>query len=265
MQLVPRYLVNDRIIVVSNDAGFVTEFRPVYSRTIKVYKGIDNTIQFRLLNADQKPVTIEDSPVFVAFDENQSKIIERSCTVTDDSTTETRGMFEVEITENDLLNIQQQYISFNIYLEATDGQRQVTYSNRNFDSSGIIFIDGNAYPGPKSSAEITNFYVTDNFWTAGTGGVDGGVEISAEPGLNGNEALHTAAIYSSLYVGNVEVQVTLDNQISGLNNWATISTVTFDGTETEPVPVSFNGIVSYIRFKFDQDPTDKITKILVRN
>jgi hypothetical protein len=47
MQLTPRYLVNERIIVVSNDAGFVVEYRPVYSRTQKVYKGIDNTLQFR--------------------------------------------------------------------------------------------------------------------------------------------------------------------------------------------------------------------------
>ena len=262
MQLVPRYLVNDRIIVVSNDAGFVTEFRPVYSRTIKVYKGIDNTIQFRLLNADQKPVTIEDSPVFVAFDENQSKIIERSCTVTDDSTTETRGMFEVEITENDLLNIQQQYISFNIYLEATDGQRQVTYSNRNFDSIGIIYIDSRSYPGPKSAQELASFVEEDDYWVAGS---TDATKITASPGLNGNEALHTVAVYTNEFVGTVEVQATLDNQISGLNNWTTVSTLTFDGTESEPVPANFNGVFTYLRFKASADPADKITKILVRN
>jgi hypothetical protein len=262
MQLVPRYLVNDRIIVVSNDARFVTEFRPVYSRTIKVYKGIDNTIQFRLLNADQKPVTIEDSPVFVAFDENQSKIIERSCTVTDDSTTETRGMFEVEITENDLLNIQQQYISFNIYLEATDGQRQVTYSNRNFDSMGIIYIDSRSYPGPKSAQELASFVEEDDYWVAGS---TDATKITASPGLNGNEALHTVAVYTNEFVGTVEVQATLDNQISGLNNWTTVSTLTFDGTESEPVPANFNGVFTYLRFKASADPADKITKILVRN
>lgn len=262
MQLVPRYLVNDRIIVVSNDAGFVTEFRPVYSRTIKVYKGIDNTIQFRLLNADQKPVTIEDSPVFVAFDENQSKIIERACTVTDDSTTETRGMFEVEITENDLLNIQQQYISFNIYLEATDGQRQVTYSNRNFDSMGIIYIDSRSYPGPKSAQELASFVEEDDYWVAGS---TDATKITASPGLNGNEALHTVAVYTNEFVGTVEVQATLDNQISGLNNWTTVSTLTFDGTESEPVPANFNGVFTYLRFKASADPADKITKILVRN
>ena len=56
MQLVPRYLVNNRIEIISNDAGFITEYRPVYQRQLKVYRGIDNKIQFRLLNADQKPI-----------------------------------------------------------------------------------------------------------------------------------------------------------------------------------------------------------------
>jgi hypothetical protein len=265
MQLIPRYLVKDRIKVISNDIGFVVEYRPVYSRQLKVYRGIDNKLQFRLLNADQKPVQITDSvPWMVIFDESKNKIIERECEViADDSTT--RGLFDFTILENDLLNIKQQYLNYNIYMKNTDNSNSVTYSDRGFNSSGVIFVDGNAYPGPKSSTEITNFYVTDNYWTAGTGGVSGGVEISAEPGLNGNEALHTVAIYSNSYIGNVEVQVTLDNSLSGFNNWSTVSTVTFDGTETEPVPVNFNGVISYIRFKFDEDPTDKITKILVRN
>jgi hypothetical protein len=267
MQLIPRYLVEDRIKVISNDIGFIVEYRPVYSRQLKVYRGIDNKLQFRLLNADQKPIQITpaiSTPWIVIFDEAKNKIIERECTVTDDDST-TRGLFDFSILENDLLNIKQQYLSYNIYMKNADNSNSVTYSDRNFSSSGTIFLDGNAYPGPKSSTEITDFYTTDDFWTAGSGGVDGGVEISAEPGLNGNEALHTVAIYSSLYVGNVEVQVTLDNQISGINNWATVNTVAFDGTETDPVAVNFNGIVSYLRFKFDADPTDKISKILVRN
>jgi recombinational DNA repair protein RecT len=67
MQLVPRYLVNDRIIVVSNDAGFVTEFRPVYSRTIKVYKGIDNTIQLDVRNSEQRKQTVVGQTAVIKF------------------------------------------------------------------------------------------------------------------------------------------------------------------------------------------------------
>jgi len=262
MQLIPRYLVNERIKVVSNDSGFIVEYRPVYSRTLKIYRGIDNVIQFRLLNADQKPVSIDDEYYFVVFDENHKKLIERLTTVTDDSTPATRGMFEVTITENDLLNVKQQYLHYNVYKRA-NGVNTVTYASRDFESAGIIYLDGHAYPGPKYSTEVTNFYQLGNEWVAGN---DSNNEIGADPGINGNEALHTIAVYSNGYIGNVEVQATLDNQITGLNNWATVGTIVFDGSsETQPVPFNFNGVFSFIRFKFDADPTETITKILVRN
>ncbi len=70
MQLIPRYLYKNQIDVVSNDVGFIVEYRPVYSRQVKVYKGVDNKVQFRMLNADQKPVDINGKVVrFEAFDE----------------------------------------------------------------------------------------------------------------------------------------------------------------------------------------------------
>ena len=57
-QLIPRYLVNNRIQIIANESGFITEYKPVYQRQIKVYKNIDNKLQFRILNADQKPLSI---------------------------------------------------------------------------------------------------------------------------------------------------------------------------------------------------------------
>ena len=50
MQLLPRYLVEQTTTLVADVAGFITEYRPVYNRDIEVYKGIDNALQFRLLN-----------------------------------------------------------------------------------------------------------------------------------------------------------------------------------------------------------------------
>lgn len=263
MQLTPRYLVNERINVVSNDAGFFVEYRPVYSRTLNVYRNIDNTLQFRLLNADQKPVQITGTPYIVIFDENQTKILERECTITDDgSSTASRGMFHVTITETDMLDVKQQYLQYNIYMLNANNTRSVTYAGRNFASAGKIFLDAGAYPGPKSSIEITNFFAEGLYWVAGSDTED---KISAEPELNGAEALHTVAIYNNGYVGDVEVQATLDNQISMSNNWATVSTITLTGTETEPVPANFNGLFTFIRFKFSNNPTNTITQILLRN
>src|SRR6056300_1349989 len=98
MQLVPRYLVSNTTTAVVDMAGFITEYRPVYNRQLQVYKGIDNVLDFRLLNADQKSVDVTSyTPKFVAFDETGQMILEKDCTILDDGSTTARGKFSVTI------------------------------------------------------------------------------------------------------------------------------------------------------------------------
>ena len=98
-----RYLVSNRINILANEAGFVTEYKPVYSRQLNVYKGIDNVLEFRLLNADQKPLDVDRyTPKFVAFDENNQMVIEHDGVNLQegDSTAYTKkGLFKVTITK----------------------------------------------------------------------------------------------------------------------------------------------------------------------
>tara|TARA_B110000046_G_C12923340_1_gene368166 strand:- start:406 stop:1107 length:702 start_codon:yes stop_codon:yes gene_type:complete len=233
----------------------------VYNREIQVYKGIDNTLQFRLLNADQKPVNVTAyTPKFVAFNEAGKMILEKDCTIQDDGSTITRGKFKVSVTENNLKNVKQQYLSYVVYLVETDGDKVLTYSQSHFNNNGIIYVNAKTFPGPLKTSSVTSLTET---------GVSSGIwaseAVNAEPAVNGNEALHTAAVYATGFAGTVDVQATLDNQISGTTPWATVATVTLDGDEAAPTPVNFNGVFSYIRFKTITNPATKITKILVRN
>ena len=261
MQLLPRYLVDNTTTVVADLAGFITEYRPVYNKQLQLYKGIDNVLDFRLLNADQKPVLLTSyTPKFVAFDENNQMILEKDATVEDDGSTTTRGKFKVTVTENELLNVKQQYLTYNVYLQESDGDKVLTYSHSNFDNDATIFVNGRTFPGPLNSYSVTSFEqeaVGVDKWYSST--------IDAQPGINGNEALHTAAVYTASYSGDVVVQATLDNQVTESTQWADVATLTFVGTETEPKPVNFNGVFSHVRFKTDANPADKITKVLVRN
>ena len=266
-----RYLVSNRIDVLANEAGHITEYRPVYSRNLQVYKGIDNVLEFKLINADQKPLDIDRyefsaegrAPKFVAFDENGQMIIERDGVnlQTGDSTSyERKGLFSVTITENDLLNVKDQYLSYNIYLIDYDGTKVQTYANEWFDSAGVIKVNGSAFPGPSSSYSITTFTPVSEdtpYWTSEA--------LDAQPGINGNEALHTAVVYTNNYVGDVVVQATLENQITGSTSWADVSTVSFTGAETDPKPINFNGVFTHLRVKATANPANTITKILVRN
>ena len=88
MQLIPRYLYNNKMVLVSNLAGANTEFKQVYTRNIKLHRGIDNTILFEIKNADQKPLSILNTytPKFTMFDENNTQVLSKTGTVKETST-----------------------------------------------------------------------------------------------------------------------------------------------------------------------------------
>ena len=243
MQLLPRYLAKQTTTLVANVSGFITEYRPVYSKQLQLYRGIDNVLDFRLLNADQKPVDITTyTPRLVAFDENMVMVLDKNGTILDDGSTVDRGKFKVTVTENELLNVKQQYLTYNVYMEETDGAKVLTYSHSNFESHASIFVNATAFPGPIDSKSVAT-------WSREGVGIDTwySSSIDAQPGINGNDALHTAAAYT------------------GTTQWADIATIQLGGSETAPQPINFNGVFSHVRFKATADPADKITKILVRN
>jgi len=249
--------------VVADLAGFIVEYRPVYQRHIQVYKGIDNVVQFRLLNADQKPIdTTQYTPRFIAFDENKNLVLDIDGVSLDDgSTTKCKGLFSITIPENAMLNFKYQYLSYSIILVDQDGKDVLTYTDSHFGNNGIIKVSNEIFPGPKASKVIETFNLVDNVLDSPY--VSGAVD--AEPGTNNNDALHTVAVYTNGYVGDVIVQATLENAITGTTVWSDVVTLTFDGTETEPTPANFTGVIRFLRIKTTADPDGTLPKVLVRN
>jgi len=262
MQITQRYLVNNRVTIIANEAGYVTEYRPVYQRHIQVYKNIDNTLQFRLLNSDQKPLnTSLYTPFIVIFDENKNQILEKQCEVLDDGSSSLKGLFTVKITDGELLNIDQQYLSYTIYLVNEADDKIVTYSDSHFGNSGVIYLSSEAFPAPKESLVVETFTKVDSeldeeeYWIS---------EISAiNPEENNNEALHTVAVYSEDFEGTLTVEATLENQVVGTTVWASVADINISNA-SEPVSASFNGVYRFLRFSTKTDPSG-ISKILVRN
>jgi hypothetical protein len=258
MQLVPRYLLKNQITVTVNEAGFTTEYSPVYSRQIKLYRGIKNTLQFKMLNADQKPVDISNyTPKFLAYDENKTLIVDRLATVTDDGSTTTRGTCIVEVSDSDLLNVQDQFITYSIFLYDEVNGSTITYSDTGFGNTGIAEISSEAFPGVQPTTELVSFFENNEEWVSNS--------ISAQPGINGNSALHTAVFYTDGFIGDIIVEATLDNTLSAATGWSALQTITCTGAETEPMPINYYGVFNHTRFRVTANPAEKITKVLVRN
>jgi len=255
MQLTPRYLLKNRTVIVANDAGFVTEYRQVYQKNLKVYRGIDNILEFQIKNADQKPINIATYTIkFQCYDENFNLVIQHDATILDAS----KGLCKVNVTENDLLNLRGQFLRYNIHMVDSNDDKVLTYVDEHFGNTGTIELLADAFPGPREPHDVRTFTeIEEDTWYSEA--------IDAQPGINGNEALHTAVFYTDSYTGNITVQATLHNQVIQGIKWSDIGTISFDGTESDPVPFNFNGVYSFLRFKTDSDPSQTISKILVKN
>lgn len=255
MQLVSRYLVSNRTVVVLDGfTGTNTEYRKVYQRNLKIAKGIDNTITFEIKNSDQKPVSILNmyTPYVEVFTEDDTLLKKYTGVIKETSTPNYKGQFTITISANDILNLEGQYLTYSVYLKDNTQTNTITYADDQFGIRGVIELNGSAFPAPIDSVSVSTF--VDNISSV----------VDAQPHINSNEALHTVAIYTTDYEGDITVEGTLGS--SNSTSWSTISTFNINNA-TQPVYHNFNGVFDYVRFKHTpaSGNSGTIDKILVRN
>ena len=255
MQLVTRYLATNQSVVVTDGFAGNVEYRKVYQKNIKVSKGIDNVITFEIKNSDHKPVSILNTytPYVEVFTEDKVMLKRYTGTIKETSTPNYKGQFTINIADGDTLNVDGQYMSYVVYLnKVSDSTNTLTYADTQFGPSGTIELIGSAFPGAIDSKLVQTF--VDNISEV----------VDAQPQINSNEALHTAAIYSTGFAGTIKVQGTLGDNTS--TSWFDISTETL-ASPSAPHYVNFNGVFSNIRFVKANDAGNAgtIDKILVRN
>jgi hypothetical protein len=252
MQKIPVYLVPNRIKVIASLSGDRTEFRQVYQRTIKLYKGIDNRLEFQVKNSDQKPIDVATyTPTLILLDANQNLLLTK-----DGSTDSTIGTAYFTITAEELENIPHQYVKHTMFLTDQDNQRHLVYTDTQFTAPGTIEILSNAFAIPRDPTTITTFSSVYNTSVV----VSEAAQLSG--GINGASTTTTVVAYGTLS-GEITVQATIDESSNDSSTiWTNVGTIDMTGSSIEYFNVT--GAYTYLRFRYDTDE-GTIDKILVRN
>lgn len=267
MQTVSRYLLTNTVIVYQN--GYHGRNSKVYDRRLKIYRGVRNPITFTFKNEDQKRQDISSKTVesgnyyqFTMIDtESKKAVLTKNLRVLDDgSTISTKGNASIEITEGDLLDLDNKFYEYSIQEIKEDGSTVVTYSDTSYVSSGTIELLDGAYPQFQDSQTITSFTVTSGPLSKTSG------EIDASPGKNNNSALHTAAIYSTGFAGRVKIQGTMVTTSPQDADYFDIANVDITASDTVTYK-NFNGVYQKIRFSYGTTTgnTGTVDKILYRH
>lgn len=255
MQKISSYLYPNRVQILANVASFNVEYTSVYQRNIKIYKGINNIIEFDIKNADQKRIDLS------TLADIRLNVMDAAGNELDNSPydvipTNLKGIATAIIPAYDLSELSDQYLTYSLSA-FKNGQEFLLYSDTRFSGAGTIELSGNAMP------KIRKSRIFDTF--------------TAEIDLKGQPIYHTSAIpvkfyeaipteilefeiHASGFVGSVWIDATKNSTINAeafrsegkpYGSW---TRTVDDGPYTGIVPFGSNISVkdyNFVRVSFD--------------
>jgi len=265
MQKIQFYLVPNKITVTTDRVGFNTEYRQVYQRQLKLYKGIDNTIQLEVRNSEQRKQAVVGKTAIVKFFDTEHKNL---FSVTADPIPSQIGQMTVTIHGDTIANIDPQMLRMAAYL--TDGVTDSPiYIDGQFELFGNVqLMDGyNEKKGfgeivdiakifnyehdkDEYTSEIVKFgnYINDDYSTTLDSTVIGSVEIEIVPNVE------------TPFIGFVKVYATNDKSTAFGTTWKLIDTVEVPVGQTSVRQIIDNTGYRFMRFSFPKNASADIAK-----
>jgi hypothetical protein len=246
MQKIQVYLVPNRIKVTTDVTGFTTEFRQVYQRKLKLYKGIDNTIEFDVRDSSQRRENVIGYDIIIKFFDDAHKNL---FSIQGRPIVGKPGLMVAVIQAEDIQSIDPQMLKMAAYLRS-DTEEKLLYSDSQFDLFGQVeILNGyNELSAPGDVIEeITTFnyefdsqeYVSEvaNFGTVINN------DFSTYPTRS------VTVEFGGVYAGIIAVEATRDKSTAFGTTWTPLENwdTAIDTTKT------FTGDYRFIRFRINRD------------
>lgn len=241
------YLYNNVQNLYTNLVPSTAGYRKMYARNMKLYKGIDNTFQIKLMNGDQKIINaIGQTLSWILLDRNTAELkfaISKTIEGSDN------GLVSFTISEGDLESTNSGMYMYSTYLTDQNGKKTILYGDSQYGASVPVEIINNSFPQVYPSTILDEFITSEHLNYPQPDNSLYTSAVNARPELNGkNNALHTAAFYSTNFNGTVNIETTLDNGITDIVKWSTLNSVEITDTDTIK-HFNFNGIFTFVRFR----------------
>ena len=244
MQHASVYLYSNKIDVYINPVNFSLSetYHSVYNRNLKIYRSVDNTIEIRVKNSDQRAANINDD-IYLVFNltthDNQQFILKQDCVIRD----RTLGIASVTLTQDQMLNIEKGYYRYSIvqekreFLESGSDEYVVvrslpTYVDTAFDAIGEVEVAGDVIGSTLPSTVINKWQYVNPiglgeeepvFYTSSI--------IDANPFTSSPQTMHTFQFYLDEYEGEIVIQASIEEQgaTPGHGSWIDVETIeTYD-------------------------------------
>jgi hypothetical protein len=259
MQKISSYLYPNRIEVIANVAldpdTCPVEWKIVYQKPIKIYKGVDNVIELEVKNSDQKRIDLFGKNVkFVLMDQTSREIETYDATVVDDgSTLCVKGVARITIPETDLTNLDPQHLKFTSYILNGDNTKTLLYGDTKYGAQSFVDLLDGVIPKTRELRRYDDFQQETNY--NGRTFEERTITFysSAVP-VKFYEAIPTTTadvtVYVTGFVGTIKIQAT-KKEIVGHESFLNTTVQTIEFTTARNTPVIFDDIdttdITYLR------------------
>jgi hypothetical protein len=268
MQKISSYLYSNRILAIEDLSPFPVEYKIMYARTIKLYKGIRNVVEFDIRNADQKRLDLSAYNIkCVIMDQNSTEIITKSVSRISNTT----GLAQAIIEPGDIEYLKPQFLKYSLYRE-TDGVKLPFYIDSSFNVIGKIDLLDGAVPKISAPKIIDTFIYMENdvypndFTRTYT---SDSVEVNPRNDINDTHSISLEFRNSGLEA-TVTVQITDDVVVSTATTWTDLETFVIESTTERVFKVyseieDYSNNVNWLRITYEpiDESTGKFDKILV--
>jgi hypothetical protein len=260
MQKISSYLYPNRIQLLTNlddeSNNNQVEWRIVYQRTIKIYKGIDNVLEVDVKNNDQKRISLLGKQIYmVMFDQANNEVNRYLATNLEDDSSQTgRGLARIHILSMDLVNLIPQSFNFVVYMQNGDSALEILYGDSKYGARGTIDLLNGINPKPSLNKRYDNFRQETNYQTTQKHII---TYYSDPMPVRFYQAVPTTILkvtaYVTDFVGTISIESTQNETFSHEAFLkAPIQTQTF--TQARNTPVVFDNIdvteITYLRLKY---------------
>lgn len=252
MQLGSVYLYPNRLNVYTNLNSWLSERnRAVYNRNLKIYRGVDNRLEFRVKNSDQKPQSVEGKTfVFNLVSRDNSALSVRQDCVVDN---EEEGRISVTISATTLDQLEPGYYEYSLIYETRQTvsgnqykviEKSPAYVDSQYGAMGVLEVLANIEGEPLESTEIREFGKYVQPWHD-EDYFDSGVIFTGSQLVNAG-SLHTFQFYLNDYTGRVTIQGSIDEG-GNPQTWSDLQTIEYIGADNEYINVV--GKYNYFRVR----------------
>ena len=246
---------------------------PMFSKDLKIFRGVDNKLHFELKNSDRQPVNMSGNNLkcIIINPYNQELMLTKY--LVDENVV--KGKYVLKLTPGDIQEWSAGFYIFSIVYQNVDGTEEMLYTTLDQDVSGRLEIVDKPFPAFVPAHLIkaedwqkinndTNIITNQNFWVTS--------KFAGDAQKDYSDGLQTFSILLNNFSGNFFVQGSLEDQIITEDDWFNISLdcdsdfITY--TNASGISVfNFEGNYVWLRFRYQPLPyqTGSITKIWLKN